>query len=740
MDRFEKISAAFQANRAADQGPGINEVHQRYLKLQETFGNQRQGEGAEIFTPYEVCLHQLVELLGWAGDERHLMEALPHLEPLSNADVLQVVLLHIGFRTVRKRVSSLRGADKIFPCLVDFDDGPVIVTGRAEGGKLFACLTPEGEREMSLAALAKGNVLILIEPDESEKGEEESKQTSWFFGTLLKLRRPIYAALTLTCIANILTLATPLYTMNVYNRVIGGQALDTLAYMFAGIVMILGFEVMIRRQRGRILSFIGARMDAEITNKVFKQVLTLPVGMTETASINRQIVQFRQFESIRDLLTGNLASTMLDLPFLILFFGVIALLSGWLVLIPIFLVAVFAVMAFLTLPTTRRRGRKSGQERSQYNRMSMELASKMQAVRELGAEDLWLSRHARTAQISAYSMFRARFFETFLQTGSQVLVMMAGLATIAIGAYQVMEGLLDTGALIAIMMIIWRILTPMQVAFLSLNKLGQLKLTVNQLDRLMKITRERRFKGRPHSLRKFKGALRFDTVSFRYGPKSEPALKGVNFAVEHGEIVALTGMSGSGKTTILKILLGLYKPQAGRVFLDNINIQQLDVGELRGSMGFMPQEISVFYGSLAQNLLLSNPLASRDEIMEALNRAGVMEGDPLLARGLDRPLRYEKGDLNENDLARIILARAYLVKGSVLLLDNPGAHFDNKTDQHFIAELKKLKGQKTVLLVTNRPSHIQACDRILQMHNGMLVNDTSVEAYMKAYNAQKRAG
>lgn len=733
-NRIDKISptlnhAMFDTNKIA-----MNEVHEQYLKLQQHFGSKSDASEG-VFTPYEIALHHLVDLLHWSGDDRLLMEALPHLEAIKDIAALQAVLSNIGYETVRRKVSYLKNAENIFPCLLDFENGPVIVT-MALGRGRFKGFDKDGACEFVWKQAMQARSLILIQSADRLLGDVEEKQGSWFYGALQKLRRPIMASLFLTCIANVLTLATPLYTMNVYNRVIGGRALDTLAYFFIGICLIIGFEVMIRRRRGSILSFIGARIDAEITNRVFKQILTLPVVMTETASVNRQIVQFRQFESIRDLITGNLASTLLDLPFLVLFFGVIGYLAGWLVVIPLILLAVFSVLASFTLPVSRKRGKKSGHDRTQYNRMSMELANKMQAVRELGVEDLWLARHTRVLQISAFSMFRSRFFETGLQTGSQILVMLAGLSTIALGAYQVIIGELDTGALIAVMMIVWRILTPLQVAFLSLNRIGQLKQTVQQLDRLMQMPRERRFKGRPNSLRKFEGDIKFENVSFRYGPKAEPVLKGINFSITHGELVALTGATGVGKSTILKMLLGLYKPQAGRIFLDGINIQQLDVGEVRSSIGFMPQEISVFYGSLAQNLLLANPLASRSDLQDALHNAGILLGEPILEGGLDRPLRHENGDLSENDVARIALARAYLVNGPVLLLDNPGAHFNNQSDRDFIARLQKIKGKKTVLLVTNRPSHIRACDRVLQLHGGALVSDVPVEEYIEAMNSQ----
>lgn len=729
-NRFEQLSSRLNLALEAREGMALNQVHEQYLHLQKQFSANLSGDEGS-FTPYERCLHRLVTLLDWSGDERHLMEALPHLEAVSSIAELQTVLAKIGFQSSRVSPSLLRRNRDIFPCVLDLKTGPVILTEALCRNK-FRGFDGEGEREFSSRDLKKARSLMLIQQADQRENEAGERQGSWFMAALRKLRRPILATLCLTFLANLLTIGTPLYTMNVYNRVIGSDALDTLAYFFAGIVVAVIAEILLRRERGRLISYIGARMDAEITNRVFRQVMTLPVQMTESASINKQITQFRQFETIRDLLTGNLASTLLDLPFLFIFFGVIAFLAGWLVLVPFVLVVLLGVMASLTLPMVRRRSRKSGYERAQYNRMSMELATKMQAIRELGAEEIWLKRHMRVAQVSAHSMFMARFLETMLQTGSQILVMVSGLATIAIGAYAVIQGNLDTGALIAIMMIVWRILTPIQIAFLSLNRIGQLKQTVQQLDKLMSIKGERRFKGRPNSLRKLEGSIRFEGVSFRYGPRSEPAVKGVSFEIQHGETVAIAGPTGAGKSTILKLIIGLYQPQAGRTFLDNINVQQLDVGEVRSAMGYMPQETSLFYGSLAQNLLLANPLASREELMAALERAGISRDDPLLARGLDRPLRHEHGDLNENDMARIALARAFVANGPFVLLDNPGSQFDNKADKHFISEIGSLKGRRTVIVVTNRPSHIKVCDRLLQFKGGMLINDCSVDAYLEA--------
>ncbi|GJM04008.1 MAG: ABC transporter [Rhodomicrobium sp.] len=736
-NRFERLSSMLNQALEAREGVAINRVHEQYLKLQQQFNATPNGEGTK-FTPYEICLHKLVEVLNWTGDERHLMEALPHLEPVATLAELQTVLSKIGFRSNRVSPALLRRKRDIFPCILELKEGPIIVT-EALSSREFKGFDEQGECQFGLKKIQKATALILLQEADARDGGEGERQGSWFMGALRQLRRPVMATLCLTFFANVLTIGTPIYTMNVYNRVIGSNALNTLGYFFVGIAVAILAEVLLRRERGRLISYIGARMDAEITNRVFRQILTLPVQMTEAASINKQITQIRQFESIRDLLTGNLASTLLDLPFLFIFFGVIAFLSGWLVLIPFTLVILLGVVASLTLPAVRRRGRKSGYERAQYNRMSMELSGKMQAIRELGAEDVWLKRHMRVAHVSAHSMFLSRFLETALQSGSQALVMISGLFTIAIGAYQVIVGAMDTGALIAIMMIVWRILTPIQIAFLSLNRISQLKQTVQQLDKLMSIKGERRFKGRPNSLRKFEGEIRFENVSFRYGSRSEPVLKGVNFQIKHGETVAISGPTGSGKSTILKLIIGLYQPQAGRIFLDNINLQQLDVGEVRSSIGFMPQETALFYGSLAQNLLLTNPLATREQIMDALSMAGVAHDDPLLANGLDRPLRYERGDLEENDIARIALARAFIANGPFILLDSPGSQLDNKADQHFIEHIKNYKGKRTIIMITNRPSHIKVCDRFMQMQNGMLVNDMPVQAYLDALEAQKTA-
>ncbi len=230
-------------------------------------------------------------------------------------------------------------------------------------------------------------------------------------------------------------------------------------------------------------------------------------------------------------------------------------------------------------------------------------------------------------------------------------------------------------------------------------------------------------------------------ISKKYVMGSEiiMALQSVCFDIKHGETVAISGPSGSGKSTLLKMILGLYQPQAGRISVDGINVSQLDVSEVRSSIGFMPQEMAVFYGTLAQNMLLADPTASREDIYRALHEAGIGPDDPILSEGLDRPIRYELGGLSESEMARLTLALSYLAPGPLLLLDNPGNYLDHAADQEFIAGLRRMKGKKTIILVTSRPSHILACDRVIMIESGALADDMPVEAYAQSLQQAKTA-
>ncbi|MEC9368618.1 MAG: ATP-binding cassette domain-containing protein, partial [Pseudomonadota bacterium] len=322
---------------------------------------------------------------------------------------------------------------------------------------------------------------------------------------------------------------------------------------------------------------------------------------------------------------------------------------------------------------------------------------------------------------SLISQFRAQQFNVIMQTLSQALVMVTGVVTICAGTVLAIEGELSAGALIAIVALIWRLLSPIQTVFLGLNRLTQTVDTLKQVDNLMRMQTERRPGHIPTFERNFAGQITLAGLGFRYGPRYEPAIKGISLVVEPGQIVAITGHSGAGKSTLLKLAAGLYQPQAGAVVVDRMDLRQIDPAQFRHAIGFVPETLDFFYGTIAQNIRLADPMSSDEQIKEALQLAGAWDAVSALPEGLETRLKTSnRRKLPAGLLQQLCLARAYVKNPGIYLLDDPGAHMDRAADIAFIKQLKALAGRATVLLVTHRPSHMYCADRVVVMKQGTI--------------------
>lgn len=701
----------------------------------KTEGRRRGLERHE--TPVSACLKPLLTVLNWGGEERHLVEALPHLEPIKDLEGLRAVLHRLGYSTRERSVTTATLKPDQFPCFgLDRNGDPIVILERQEDGGL---LVFHGALDTFTIEPSSSDrrALFFLERQTETLDPVALKRSNWFWDSLAKLKKPIFTVAVFTLFANLLALLTPIYVMNVYNRVIGARSLETLAFFFLAVAAVVIAEWRLRRKRSLLIAYIGTRFDSELTIQAFRQIITMPISMTESASIGAQIARFRQFESFREFFSGNLVNAVLDLPFTIIFFTAIVLIAGPLVFVPLSLVAVFGILAVATLPKVKRLVSETGRSRTQWQTLQIEILQKRRNIREIGAEAIWRQRFEDLARKSLSQKFHAQFFNMSLHTMSQSIVTLAGVATLGVGALMVIDGSLSVGGLIASMVFIWRILSPIQIAFLSINRISQFADTIRQINQLMRIRTERQPGRIPSVLRSFEGEISFSGVGFRYTPAAEPVVRGVTFGIPAGQLVAIAGPSGAGKSTLLKLLLNLYQPQAGMISIDALNVRQIDAGELRNAIGYVPQENFFFYGTVAQNVLLTEPTANAETIERAMREAGIPTDDPALADGLDTHLRLGNREaLPEGFKQRLSIARALAKSAAVYLFDEPGAYLDAAGDAALIERLKALRGKATVIIVTNRPSHMAVCDRVLYMRDGMIAADDVPEKIVPAILAQ----
>ena len=710
-------------------GTSGNPVHGLQGQLGSVFAESKleKLEKLDDSTPAAACLKPLLQALEWTGQERHLMEALPHLEPLHDVDDLRALLSRINYRTTHRSFMRSELRPGMLPCLFSQDDGDtvsVILEIEADG----RLLTFDGRKKTFSYVVADGTSgdAYLVSAIKGDDVFETIHKHGWVQYTFGRFKRSIITVFALAFVVNLLALTVPFYVMNVYDKAIGAKSPMTLFFFLTGILILLGCEMGLRTVRARVIAFLGARFESLVTIAAMQQLLHLPLAMTEAAPISAQISRLKQFASIRDLFVGQLGSALTDLPFVFIFLGAIFAISGPLGFIPLALFAIFLVTAAATVPLTRRRVRLAGDANAKAHDFVMELADKRRSVRENGAEDIWIERCKDLFSTYLLRQFKAQQFNTILQTTSQMLVMVTGVSTVSYGALLALDGDLSVGALIAVIALVWRLLSPIQAIFLGFNQLGQSLDTMKQVNNLMRMRPERS----PHQMatvaRKYNGHISIIEAGFCYNAQAEAALRGITLDIPPGQVVAITGSSGSGKSSLLKLVAGLHRPQMGSVRADGLDLRQIDTAEYRQSIAYVPETLDVFYGTVAQNLKLADPELTPEAMMKALNEAGAGNFMKSLPEGLDTRIKtVDQRAWTDGVLQQLILARAYVKHCPIYLLDDPGSRLDRAGDKAFIEKLKSLSGHATVLLVTHRPSHMRCADRVVVLDRGQIADVVS---------------
>ncbi len=677
-------------------------------------------------TDLSNCLMKLLYALNWRGDKRHVAEALPHFMNALDITSFRNIMatLHYQSRPVKLRLGGIDS--RLFPCLYLPDDGDAMILLNYEPQGIRVFDGGRNEERVIPRGTTKGTAYFFSPVDADELQSNQSK-VGWFRAVSERFRALVYQSLGITFILNILALVTPLFVMAVYDKVVATGSLPTLAFFAFGVGIAIGCDVILRMIRSKIMAFIGARLDNIVGIAIFHKILFLPPTYTERATIGAQVARIKDFETIRDFFTGPMALVLFELPFVFIFIITIAALAGPVVFVSIIMMACFLILGLIISPLLRNSVGRAARASSKKQELIVETLSGMRAVKYCGAEDKWMERFREYSATAALNSFYTAQLSALMQTISHVLMISAGLGTIIFGVFRVMNGDMSVGGLVASMILVWRVLAPLQTAFVSLTRLTQVKSSISQINNLMNIRGEREQHTLVNPIKQIEGFVTFARVSIRYSPDSDPALVGVSFELEPGDVLCIVGGNGSGKSTALKLLAGMYAPQAGSIRIDNMDIRQMDTVELRHAVAYVPQTVQFFYGTIAQNLRLAHPTATEEDLYEACEKAAVLDEVLALSQGSGKWKRdgfevrigdSSSGQMPTSLLQRLNLARGYLKKSPIMLFDEPGNGLDFASDQAFMRNVERMRGSTTILMVTHRPSHLRLADKILWLEYG----------------------
>ena len=554
---------------------------------------------------------------------------------------------------------------------------------------------------------------------------------SWFKDTL-KRSRWLYAdAIAASLIINIIAMAAPLFVMNVYDRVVPNQATSTLWVLTIGIAGAYVFDLILKGLRSLCLDLAGKKTDLIISATLFERI----VGMSmkyRPARVGSFAQNIHEFQGLRDFLASLTLASLIDLPFTLLILMVIGIIGGHLVWVPIvaFPLALgigYALQRPLTATLERTMALASERQSS-----LIETLAGLDAVKVNNAESERQYMWEQTIGTLSRLELRVKVLSGLAMNITLLIQQLAGVALICFGVYQIMAGNLSMGGLIACYMLSGRALGPLGQLAGLLTRYQQAKVTMVSTDQMMELPQERNFEERPLSRQVLQGALEFRGVDFTYPNQQNPALKNISMAIRPGEKVGIIGRSGSGKSSLAKLVVGLYEADAGSLLVDGVDIRQIDVSELRHNLGYVPQDIQLLAGTLRDNLVSGARYVEDEMVLQAAELAGVHEFARLHPQGYELQVGERGQNLSGGQRQNVALARALLLNPQVLLLDEPTAAMDNTGEERLKQRLQAVIEHKTVVLVTHRASLLTLVDRLIVIDRGQIVADGPKAAVMDA--------
>jgi ATP-binding cassette subfamily C protein/ATP-binding cassette subfamily C protein LapB len=664
---------------------------------------------------YFSCIKPLLDALNWQGEPRKLFEAMPHLVSSLNLIDLRNMMANLGYdsRQVRTNLRDIKKEST--PCLFINKKNIYLIHDKNDHSFFVTNCGTEITETLPTRHSSRGIALFFYKHQETVLPQRKT----WFWSILDRFRPFFHQLMILGLINSSLGLLMPLFIRSVYDYVVPTRSDITLFYLLFGLGLTLIAIHFMHVTKGKIISYMGARIDMIIGSEVLRRILYLPMGLMEGVTVASQIARLKQFDMVREIFTGTLAQIVLEAPFTLVFLIVLGLIGGPLVLVPIFMILIYALIAFMIFPHLRQTVNKLSQQTQNRRSFLIEALSNFSTIRGLAAEKIWVHRFQDIGTAVSVAQKEADTLTTFITNISQLIMRLAAVATILWGVVRVMEDLMTIGSLMAVILLVWRALSPIQAAFMTISRHDQIVDSLRQVNRLMQLPTEKEYQS-AHK-HQFNGLVRFHNISFRYPNDTSLSLQGVTLEARPGETVAIIGENGSGKSTMLKLLLGFHTPQVGFISIDGTDIRQFNPIHLRQSIAYAPQQTELFHGTIAQNIRLAAPDITEENLREAAAMAGILDDILRLPDGFNTRLSEKTlATFSSGFLQKINLMRAYSRRSKILVLDEPSSNLDRESDEILMTTLKKLKREKTIILITHRPALVNLADRVLALQNGYM--------------------
>ena len=559
------------------------------------------------------------------------------------------------------------------------------------------------------------------------------KEAHWFWGTLIKSTSIYRDVILASVLINLFVLATPLFTMNVYDRVVPNGAIETMWVLAIGILSVHFFDMILKLIRTYFLENAGKKSDVIMSSILFNKVMNLKMEV-KPKSVGSFANNLKEFDSIRNFITSSSVSALIDLPFILLFLAVTYYIAGLVVMAPIFIISIIIFYSLIVKGPLQRSIESTYEAASHKNAVLIESLSSLETIKTMGA-----TGHAQykweeaTGEIAQKSL-RSKTLSASISTITTFLIQVNTIAVLIIGVYLIADNELSMGGLIAAVILTSRAIAPLGQVAALLSNYEQTKTAYNSLDEIMNMSVERPDNKNYVQHSTIEGKIEFKDVCFTYPNHEKEILKNLSFVIYPGEHVAIIGRVGSGKTTIEKLLMGLYQPTSGSILIDNIDINQIDPTNLRKNITYVPQDITLLRGTLRENIVYKMPHASDEEILAASYLGTVDQFVNAHPKGFDMEIDEQGASLSGGQKQSVAIARAFIHETPIIILDEPSNAMDSTTEALLIKRLQTKTKGITTLTVTHKTTLLALCERIILLNDGKIIKDGKKSEVIKALN------
>lgn len=582
--------------------------------------------------------------------------------------------------------------------------------------------TPDGQLEYENVnhLLETGLITLFINQAKQTNDQELITATDWILHGVGKKIGEIKDGIIATFIMNLLAVGTALYSMQVYDRVVPSESRSTLIVLTIGILLAIGFELLMKILRAKLIDQTFKEVDVELSSVFFDKALSIRLD-ARPKNVGTFISEIRQFESIRGFMTATTLFILADTPFTLFFIVVMAFIGGYLSLIPVVFLLIMLILGNYMSQKLKETNQKIIEESNRKNGFLIEAMDGIESIKASSGETQILQNWQGMTQSQAQRELQLKEVSTTAQAYAASLQQVAYVCTVAMGALLIQKGELSMGGLIGCTILTGRILGPLTQIPQLLVQWGQIKVSLASLNNIMSLPSDKDNIAQSVIPETSKANIRMENITFGYD-QGQKTVSVERLQLQGGQFVVVMGRVGSGKSTIIKLISGLFRPNEGRVFLDEIDIAHIAKGYVRSKIGYLPQDVRLVKGTLRDNLILGLPYSTDSQIFEAASRVGL---DRLIKRhpaGINLPILEGGLGLSGGQRQMVALARLFLAQPQIMLLDEPTSSLDGELETHVLEELHKYARQdRLMMVVSHKPTVLQHATHLMIVDNGKII-------------------